>query len=80
MSLYGEAALCTLNGTLGQNQTANNNTCKQQRMQNAPIVSMPEEARIFLICLYATIFILGLTGNALVCYVIGKNETLLNSQ
>ena len=75
MSLNNSAVPCIFNGTLSQNYTTNNNTCKQQSKQNAPIVSMPEEARIFLICLYATMFILGFTGNALVCYVIGKTAT-----
>ena len=44
----------------------------KQRSAQINALSMPNEERIFFICLYSTIFILGVTGNTAVCWVIGK--------
>ena len=73
MSLNSTEATCVTNGTLGLNHTGNNITCSQKQRQDGTLdgPSMPVEARMFLICLYVTIFFLGVTGNGLVCWVIG---------
>ena len=74
MSLNTTAPTCIANETLSVNVSGKNTTCSQPqpRKQEVKGPSMPDEARIFLICLYVSIFLLGVTGNAVVCWVIGK--------
>lgn len=62
----------TLNGTLNIafdacNRTSNGTT---EIASGAPW-SISLQMRIFLICLYSMVFLLGVSGNALVCYIIG---------
>ena len=70
---------CVSNGIFNLNRTGDNTTCNQPQQQHAQInaPSMPNEARIFLICLYVMILLLGVTGNAVVCWVIGKKNSFV---
>jgi len=81
MSLNATTIACTANGTLGINSTGNSTTCNRPQQPNGQInaPSMPNEARIFLICLYVMIFLLGVTGNAVVCWVIGRKKQMSGS-
>ena len=63
------------NTTLGLDATRANTTLNESQTSQRHIsgkLSMPFEARVLLICLYVTIFLLGVTGNAAVCYIIGR--------
>ena len=70
---------CVTNGTQELNRTEENATCNQLQQQDAHINALlvPAEARICLICFYVTIFLLGVTGNAVVCWVIGEEFIIL---
>ena len=74
MSINTTTATCITNSTLSFNETGTNITCGEIERYYGTLSGpwLPVEARIFLICLYATIFLLGVTGNAVVCYVIGN--------
>ena len=73
-SMPMNSTTCIKNSTLSLNHTGTNITCSQMQRKYGTLIgpSMPVEARIFLICLYAIIFLLGVTGNTVVCYVIGN--------
>ena len=67
MHLNETAIALIINAT---NKITFNKPQRQNAQINAP--SVPNEERIFFICLYSTIFIVGVTGNTAVCWVIGK--------
>ena len=65
---------CATNHTVVLNRTGHNTTCIQLQEQTVQVnvPPMTEEAKIVFICLFATIFFLGVTGNAVVCWVVGE--------
>ena len=65
---------CSTNGTCILNKTGDNTTDNQLQQSiaqyNIPLIS--DEEKLFLMSLFIIIFVLGVTGNAVVCWVIGK--------
>eukprot|EP00112_Aurelia_sp_Birch-Aquarium-sp1_P004113 Seg1467.7 transcript_id=Seg1467.7/GoldUCD/mRNA.D3Y31 product="C3a anaphylatoxin chemotactic receptor" protein_id=Seg1467.7/GoldUCD/D3Y31 len=69
---------CSTNGTLFSNGATitMNYSCssKNERPREQSMLLLPLEGRITLICIYSFIFLLGTSGNSLVCYLIGKKR------
>eukprot|EP00112_Aurelia_sp_Birch-Aquarium-sp1_P009390 Seg2066.5 transcript_id=Seg2066.5/GoldUCD/mRNA.D3Y31 product="C3a anaphylatoxin chemotactic receptor" protein_id=Seg2066.5/GoldUCD/D3Y31 len=67
---------CGTNGTLLSNGTITNISCNSDAStpREQSMLQLSLEARITLICIYSVIFLLGMLGNSLVCYVIGKKK------
>eukprot|EP00794_Sanderia_malayensis_P020283 gene20283-22269_t len=67
----------TINGTI---QNCSSNGTNSQDQKNSTAIVFPElwkislATRIILISIYALIFLIGVSGNAMVCYVIGRKK------
>ena len=68
------AATNISNGTFGLNYTINESTIQYHSNQysRGNVLQISVVAKIAIVCLCATIFVLGVTGNAAVCFVIGN--------
>ena len=69
---------CNTNGTVILNRTGDNLTCVQPKQPAVKmnVSLMSEEAKMFLLCIFIITFVLGVTGNAVVCWVIGEFSML----
>ena len=74
---YNQSSLnttCGTNETIISNGTITNVSCNSnaKTTRERSMLQLSLEARITLICIYSLIFLLGMSGNSLVCYIIGK--------
>jgi neuropeptide Y receptor len=64
------------NINISSNFSFNNNSFRNETNEYDEYLSSMASLKVFFYCLYVLIFILGIAGNALVCYVVLRNPTM----